>query len=71
MSEFTHFVLLCPIPNPLGHFCSDLFVLKKKKTMSYSSGPGQWDPKHEQDGRKSRSGQMEMGMEKNYVLLVF
>jgi hypothetical protein len=48
-----------------------LFVLKKKKTMSYSSGPGQWDPKHEQDGRKSRSGQMEMGMEKNYVLLVF
>jgi len=39
--------------------------------MSYSSGPGQWDPKHEQDGRKSRSGQMEMSMEKIMYFLFF
>jgi hypothetical protein len=49
-----------------------LFVLKKKKTMSYSSGPGQWDPKHEQDGRKSRSGQMEInGHGKNLCTSLF
>jgi hypothetical protein len=40
--------------------------------MSYSSGPGQWDPKHEQDGRKSRSGQMEInGHGKNLCTSLF